>query len=48
MKKFIALLMTSAFVLTGCGSSGQTTEEAVEKYGSATLKFYNWGEYIGE
>lgn len=48
MKKFIALLMTSAFVLTGCGSSGQTTEEAVEKYGSATLKFYNWGEYIGD
>ena len=48
MKKFIALLMTSAFVLTGCGGSGQSTEEAVEKYGSATLKFYNWGEYIGD
>lgn len=48
MKKFIALLMTSAFVLTGCGGSGQSTEEAIEKYGSATLKFYNWGEYIGD
>ena len=48
MKKFNALLMTSAFVLTGCGGSGQSTEEAVEKYGSATLKFYNWGEYIGD
>ncbi len=48
MKKFIALFMASAFVLTGCGGSGQSTEEAVEKYGSATLKFYNWGEYIGD
>lgn len=48
MKKFIALFMASALVLTGCGGSGQSTEEAVEKYGSATLKFYNWGEYIGD
>lgn len=48
MKKLIALLLGSALVLTGCGGSGTTTEEAVEKYGSATLKFYNWGEYIGD
>lgn len=48
MKKFIALFMASALVLTGCGGTGQSTEEAVEKYGSATLKFYNWGEYIGD
>ncbi len=48
MKKLFALLMASAFVFAGCGGSGQTTDEAVEKYGSATLKFYNWGEYVGE
>lgn len=48
MKKLIALFMASALVLAGCGGGGQTTEEAVEKYGSATLKFYNWGEYIGD
>lgn len=48
MKKLIALLLGSALVMTGCGSSGATNEEAVEKYGSATLKFYNWGEYIGD
>lgn len=47
MKKLIALLIGSALVLTGCGG-GVTTEEAVEKYGSATLKFYNWGEYVGD
>lgn len=47
MKRLIALLLGSALVLTGCGG-GATTEEAVEKYGSATLKFYNWGEYIGD
>lgn len=47
MKKLIALLIGSALVLTGCGG-GATTEEAVEKYGSATLKFYNWGEYVGD
>ncbi len=47
MKRLIALLLGSAFVLTGCGG-GSATDEAVEKYGSATLKFYNWGEYIGD
>lgn len=48
MKKLIALLLGSALVLTGCGGSGATTEDAAAKYGSATLKFYNWGEYIGD
>lgn len=49
MKKLIALLLGSALVLTGCGGpSGATNEEAAAKYGSATLKFYNWGEYIGD
>lgn len=48
MKKLIALLLGTALVMTGCGGSGATSDEAVEKYGSATLKFYNWGEYIGD
>ncbi|MDO4301029.1 MAG: ABC transporter substrate-binding protein [Clostridia bacterium] len=48
MKKLIALLLGSALVLTGCGGSGATSEEAAAKYGSAALKFYNWGEYIGD
>jgi spermidine/putrescine-binding protein len=43
----MALLLVSALTLTGCGS-GTATQEAVEKYGSATLKFYNWGEYVGD
>lgn len=48
MKKLIALLMASAFAMTGCGGSGSSNEEAIAKYGSDTLKFYNWGEYIGD
>lgn len=48
MKKLIALLLTSALAMTGCAGSGGSSAEAVEKYGSATLKFYNWGEYIGD
>lgn len=48
MKKIIALAAASVFMLSGCGGSGQSTEDAVAKYGSDTLKFYNWGEYIGE
>jgi spermidine/putrescine-binding protein len=47
MKKLIALALAAACVLSGCGSA-VTTDEAVEKYGSATLKFYNWGEYVGD
>lgn len=47
MKKLIALLLASAFVFAGCGSN-QSSQEAMEKYGSTTLKFYNWGEYIGD
>lgn len=44
MKKFLALLLTSVFIVstlavTGCGDSSEPKE---------TLKFYNWGEYIGE
>lgn len=53
MKKSIlkaaSVLTVSAVALTGCsGSSGQAAQDAVEKYGSDTLKLYNWGEYMGE
>ncbi len=48
MKKLIALFLVSAFALSGCGNSGTSNQEANEKYGSSTLKFYNWGEYIGD
>ena len=48
MKKLIALFLVSAFALAGCGTSGSSNHEANEKYGSSTLKFYNWGEYIGD
>ncbi len=36
--------LTSAFA--ACG--GSATNDAVAKYGSDTLKLYNWGEYMGE
>ncbi len=51
MKKIIAMALAASMLLTGCGGSGesvQSKEAAAEKYGSATLKFFNWGEYIGE
>lgn len=50
MKKFISLLLVCIFALTSLTacSSGRKNSDAVEKYGSDTLKIYNWGEYIGE
>ncbi len=49
MKKGIALALASAMLLTGCGGGGDATSEgAIEKYGSDTLKLYNWGEYMGD
>ena len=49
MKKVVAVLLTAMLLLTGCGGGGAASgEDAVEKYGSDTLKVYNWGEYIGE
>lgn len=48
MKKRMALVLAAALsvgALSGCG--GENTQNAVEKYGSDTLKVYNWGEYIG-
>ena len=51
MKKLIAMMLAGAmlFAATGCSSdNGGSTEDAVAKYGSDTLKLYNWGEYTGE
>lgn len=57
MKKGIAMTFAGVLLvagLAGCGSSqsgadnGATAESAIEKYGSDTLKLYNWGEYMGE
>ena len=49
MKKFIAMMLAGAMLLTATGcSSGNSTEDAVAKYGSDTLKLYNWGEYMSE
>ncbi|MCJ7855314.1 ABC transporter substrate-binding protein [Lachnospiraceae bacterium NSJ-143] len=50
MKKTIILsAVIAALAFSGCGSTGGgSSQNAVEKYGSDTLKFYNWGEYIGE
>ncbi len=45
MKKVVAVLATMMLLLTGCGSSA-SSEEAIAKYGSDTLKVYNVGEYI--
>lgn len=47
MKKLLALVLGTALLLSGCGSSNDSSA-AVEKYGSATLKLYNWGEYMGD
>lgn len=49
MKKLVALTMAAAMLLAGCGGGGgASADAAVEKYGSDTLKLYNWGEYMGE
>ena len=48
MKKVVAVLLTAMLLLTGCGGSGASSADAVEKYSSDTLKVYNWGEYVGD
>lgn len=48
MKKVVAVLLTAMLLLTGCGGSGASSADAVEKYGSDVLKVYNWGEYVGD
>ncbi len=46
MKKLSALIIALSLLLTGC--SGASSKDAVEKYGSDTLKLFTWGEYTGE
>lgn len=47
MKKLIILAACCLSVLlAGCSNKG--SQDAVEKYGSDTLKLFNWGEYMGE
>jgi len=53
MKKAIALVLTvlTLCLLAGCGgkaSGTQSEADAVEKYGSAVMKLYLPGEYLGE
>ena len=43
MKKIIAVAVAAMLLLTGCGGGGASSEDAIEKYGSDTLKVYNWG-----
>ena len=44
MKKSLLLVACALLALTGCGKSDKAAE-AIEKYGSDTLKLYNWGVY---
>lgn len=50
MKKLLAIVMGAAMMLSGCGGNNASSDvpDPVEKYGSDTLKLYNWGEYMGE
>lgn len=50
MKKLLAIVMGAAMMLSGCGGNNDSSDvpDPVEKYGSDTLKLYNWGEYMGE
>lgn len=52
-KRGIAICTAAAVAVAGLGASvlrggGASPEDAVAKYGSNTLKLYNWGEYMGE
>ncbi|HIT72553.1 MAG TPA: ABC transporter substrate-binding protein [Candidatus Fimicola cottocaccae] len=49
MKKLLALVLGATMLLGGCGGgTSSDVPDPVEKYGSDTLKLYNWGEYMGE
>lgn len=50
MKRILSIILVSAlliFTLTACAGSSKN-QEAIEKYGSDTLKVFNAGEYVGE
>ncbi len=49
MKKIIVMAVMLCMLLgTLSGCSSEKSKAAIEKYGSDTLKLYNWGEYMGE
>lgn len=49
MKKILLALATlSLSFLVGCGGADENAINAIEIYGSDTLRLYNWGEYIGD
>ncbi len=50
MKKIIAALLSVTVILTGCAASENNNSEIekVSGFEGQTLKFYNWGEYLGE
>lgn len=50
MKRILSILLVTALLLimlTGCADNSKR-QEAIEKYGSDTLKIFNAGEYVGE
>ena len=48
MKKYLALVLGAAMVLSGCGGSTSSSSSADGASANNTLKVYNWGEYTGE
>ena len=47
----LAMLLLCGMLLTGCGETTQpkqSAQDAAEKYGSATMKLYIPGEYLGQ
>jgi spermidine/putrescine-binding protein len=49
MKKLLPIILSLAFALTGCGTSGEpSVSNDTDSTAGTTLKVYNWGEYTGE
>ena len=47
-RKIVLVLLALTLILSGCGASGSSGNDAAEKYGSSVLKLYLPGEYVGE
>ena len=45
---FLLAMLCLVFSLVSCGGQGASSEDAIAKYGSDTLKLYLPGEYLGE